>query len=108
MESVFEQRHRLPLGPLVSFFLADQNLDLTRKKTADGCGTARRNDLGLADGLPVETNGQVLFAIVIYGFHKLDKDKSRIIRVARIIRVVNYFFCGAGFSRCGFEFCHPQ
>src|ERR1700688_904912 len=71
VKTLIEQRHSLPLSAFVGFLLADEDLYLPGQQTADGGRTPGSKDFGHADGLPVETDGQILFSIVLCICHKL-------------------------------------
>ena len=89
VKTLVEQRHRLPLSALVSLFFTYEELNLMSQQAADGGRTAGSDDLGLLNGLPVETDCQVLFSVGLCGCHNTSVHFSRIIRVTRIGRGVN-------------------
>src|SRR6267378_7669262 len=89
VKTLVEQRHRLPLSALVSLFFTYEELNLMSQQAADGGRTASSDDLGLLNGLPVETDCQVLFSVGLCSHHSTSVHLSHIIRVTRIERGVN-------------------
>src|ERR1700730_9319462 len=88
-KTLIQQRHGLPLRAFVGFLLAYEDLNLTSQQTADRSRTPSSEDLGHPDGVSVETNGKVLFSIVLCICHKYAHALSRMVRVSRSMRVVN-------------------
>src|SRR5579872_870188 len=81
MKSLVEQRGGLAPSAFVGFFLADQNLNLFGQKTADGGTASRGQHLGFSDDLLGQAKCKIL----------LNHNRpSRAIRVARIIRVMDF------------------
>src|SRR5271168_2068933 len=71
VKTLIQQRHGLPLGAFIGLFVAHQDLNLTSQQTADGSRPPGSQDLGHPDGLPVKTDGQVLFSAILLARHKL-------------------------------------
>jgi hypothetical protein len=82
VKALFEQGHCLPLGPFVSFFLADEYLNLTSQEAADGSRTPNGKQLGLLNCFSVKTDCHILLSVSLATRH--DGLLARIIRVARI------------------------
>src|SRR5580700_8695451 len=101
MKTLFEQQHGLPLGAFEGFFLANEDLNLTGQQTADGGGTLGSDDLGLSNRLPVEANGQILFAVVLCLGQRALRKTARIVRVARILRAVKWKYFDRRFPEKG-------
>jgi hypothetical protein len=64
MKALIEKGHCLPFSTLVSFFLANEEFDLTGKKAADGRLAPSGKNPGLAKQLSAETDRDVLPVIV--------------------------------------------
>jgi hypothetical protein len=71
VKALVEQGHGLPFGVFVGFFFTYQDLDLAGQETADGRGAPSRDDLGLLNGLSVETDRHVLLSTVLCSRHNI-------------------------------------
>jgi hypothetical protein len=71
VKALVEQAHGLPFSVFVGFFFPYQDLDLAGQETADGRGAPSRDDLGLLNGLSVETDRHVLLSTVLCSRHNI-------------------------------------
>ena len=91
MKAFIEQRHGLSLGTIIGLFLPDKDLNLLGKETADRGSTPCGENPHFLKRLPGQAYGHVLLG---HSAVALIHGPSRIIRVARILRVVKYRVCG--------------
>src|ERR1700675_3025791 len=85
MKAFIKERHSLSLRTIVRLFLPDKDLNLIGKETADRGGTPCGENPHLLKSLTGQAYGHVLLGHKWTYFGALF---SRIIRVARILRVV--------------------
>ncbi|MGD0824446.1 MAG: hypothetical protein ABR908_07675 [Terriglobales bacterium] len=64
VKTFVEKRPSLPFGPLVGFFVANEELDLLGKETTDRSFTSGSENLGLLEQLPTQTYRDVLLPVV--------------------------------------------
>ena len=57
VKALIQQGGCLAFGAFVSFFFADQELNLASQETANGGGAPSGDNLGLLNGLAVEADG---------------------------------------------------
>src|SRR6266581_1254837 len=71
MKALVEQAHGLPFSVFIGLFFTYQDLDLTSQQTADGRGAPSRHDLGLLNGLSVQTDRHILLSTVLCSCHDI-------------------------------------
>jgi hypothetical protein len=89
MKAVIEKRQGLAFGPFVCFIVTYKEFDFLGQEPADRSLTPGGENLRFFEHSPAQTYGYILFPTVSRSCHKWPPFQfSRILRVARMIRIV--------------------